>query len=80
MRSKSLYLSDSVYIGGFDIYTNDTLYWLDGTAIDDGYTNYCCLNGGGENALYMYSNDWTWGDVVGEFGEAYFLCEVDLIV
>ena len=68
-----------MYIGGFDINGNDTLYWLDGTAIEDGYTNYCCLNGGEEDALYMYSTDWTWGDVL-TIWNAYFLCEMDPIV
>ena len=41
------------------------MYWLDGSAVDDGYTNYYgpSTNGGDEDALYLRDTEnWMWGD------------------
>ena len=52
------------------------MYWLDGAAVDDGYTN--VLNGGDQDALYMDDGlDWRWGDLTLE-NEQPFLCERDV--
>ena len=71
---------DRVFIGGFDIYSNDTYYWLDGTAVEDGYTNWMSNEptGGDHDALYLnYDNNWQWADYLIN-GFYYPLCEIDL--
>ena len=59
------------------MYGNDTMYWLDGTPVDNGYTNYYEpeIDGGDDNALFMDGTfDWQWGDFPPHDVQP-FLCE-----
>ena len=75
------YFSDYVWLGGYDIYDNDTFYWLDGTAVEDGYTNFCHTDGRDDNGMVMLPQcgtpDWGWGDWP-EDDPHIFMCEKDL--
>ena len=71
---------DRVWMGGFDIYSNDTYYWLDGSAVEDGYTNWISNepSGGDHDALYLnYDNNWQWADNP-VYQSWYPLCEIHL--
>ena len=55
------------------------MYWLDGTAVDSGYTNYNeeSINGGDEDALYMDNSfGCEWGDYYPAELQP-FLCEMN---
>lgn len=53
----------SPWIGAHDTHGNDTLYWLDGLKVDDGYTNFGAIDGGDDDALVIsYDSDWQWID------------------
>ena len=68
-----------IFIRAYDLYGNDTMYWLDGTAVDSGYTNYNeeSINGGDEDALYMDNSfGWEWGDYYPAELQT-FLCEMN---
>ena len=75
------YFSDYVWLGGYDIYDNDTFYWLDGTAVEDGYTNFCHTDGRDDNGMILLPQcgtpDWGWGDWP-EDDPHIFMCEKDL--
>ena len=69
------------FIGGYDIFGNDTFYWLDGTPVADGYTNFIEseVNGGTEDAMFLDDTfDWQWGDYPPEYAHP-FLCERDIV-
>ncbi len=71
-----LYISGSdVWIGAWDKYNNDVLYWLDGTRVRDGYTNWAGGNpdGGRDNCVEIYSGNMKWYD---SYGTSYYLCEL----
>ena len=74
-------VSDYVWIGGYDIYDNDTFYWLDGTPMADGYTNFCHTDGRNDNGVIILPQcgepDWGWGDWP-EDDPYYYICERDL--
>ena len=56
------------------------MYWLDGTAVDAGYTNYYepFIDGGDQDALYLSSfEDWQWGDLEPAY-RFFVLCEIDI--
>ena len=49
------------WIGAHDLHGNDTFFWLDGEALDDGFTNYGELSGGIDDGL-IANNDFEWND------------------
>lgn len=66
------------WIGAFDYHGNDTFYWLDGTSVDSGYTNYDTLTGGNNDALATDDGfNWEWNDYI-ETGLYASLCEKDI--
>ena len=68
-----------IWIGGYDFFLNDTMYWLDDTPIEDGYTNWAPNepDGGAQNCLYLrFSESWEWADNP-ESEDQYALCEIE---
>ena len=73
-------ISAFIFIGACDLYDNDTMYWLDSTAVDSGYINYNeeSINGGDEDVLCMDNSfGWEWGDYSPAELQP-FLCEMNL--
>ena len=69
-----------IFIGGYDTFGDDTFYWLDGTAVEDGYTNFeeNQVDGGPDDAMFMDDSfDWQWGDFEPNDPQP-FLCERDV--
>ena len=70
--------TDSIWIGAHDIYGNDTFYWLDGSAVLDGYNNIDILDGGEDDALFVATfTSWNWRDEY-ESDPSNFICERDI--
>ena len=69
-----------VWIGAYDLFGTDDFYWLDGTPIEDGYTNFDDgePDGGTSDAIYMESSSgFTWYDTT-VTSDVFVLCEIDL--
>ena len=76
----SHHTTGNIWIGAYDQFSNDVLYQLDGTAVDDGYTNYYepFIDGGDHDAIYLiYGYGWQWGDEPPSLNYA-VLCEIDI--
>ena len=60
------------------MYNNDVFYWLDGTRVSNGYTNWegGQPDEGSENFVCIYGNNMQWSDSYGTY-KRYYLCEVD---
>ena len=72
-----LYISGGyVWIGAWDKYNNDVQYWLDGTLLRDGYTNWGSgePDGGRQNYMCISLSNKKWWDSSGAAN--YYLCEV----
>ncbi len=66
-------------MGAFDLFGDDSLYWLDGTPLADGFTNLDPDNSGGDqDALYLNPFlAWLWSDI-DETNSLLYLCERDV--
>ena len=76
----TLFFSGYIFIGAYDLFGDDTFYWLDITPVEDAYTNFYPpeIDGGDQDALFLDNSiNWQWGDTYPYFAQS-FLCERDI--
>ena len=74
-----IFFTEWAWIGGRDRFGNDVYYWLNGTPVEDGYTNWAIAepDGGSHDAMYIRHNEnWEWADDPYSVHN-YVLCEID---
>ena len=72
------FISDRTWIGAYDQFNDDVMFWLDGSAVNQGYTNWLKgqPDGGNHDCLYLkYDENWQWADFPRR-SKFYALCEI----
>ena len=86
LRRRYLYISaGEIWIGAWDKYSNNTLYWVDGTRVLDSYTHWASQEPDGGIGKYVYvhsgsqqtwrRSNWHWKWIHNRWLSYQYLCE-----